>query len=371
MDFNPYADSNGSVPPPKPPQNAISVVVASCGNYVPHLAALMVSIQEHLAPSSILDFIILDGGISPIDKRLLQAQYKKRGAAENTLHFINSSHLFKDIDTYGYISIVTLYRLLLASILPNHSKVIYLDCDLLVLDDLALLWNTPLQGKTIAAAQEIGIQKFTSEHASSKPKTDSLPVKEYLLKQVFTREEQLQSYFQAGVLLIDLEKFKSVFNPQQAQQDLTSHNYWFLDQDILNKYLHHEVVLLDLAWNCLNRMAIVAQDLPSPFHEMALRAFEEPKIVHYAGFVAKPWNHPQAPLAEYYWYYLRQTYWYERVLLGMIQKKRSVFQRLVYQILRPVWRSIPQKIKIKIHPLYIKTLALMGRQGTATKKSDL
>lgn len=39
------------------------------------------------------------------------------------------------------------YRLILPSLLPDLEKILYLDCDLLVLDDIAKLWNTELGGR--------------------------------------------------------------------------------------------------------------------------------------------------------------------------------------------------------------------------------
>lgn len=42
------------------------------------------------------------------------------------------------------------YRLILPSLLPDLEKILYLDCDLLVLDDIAELWDTELGGRSCA-----------------------------------------------------------------------------------------------------------------------------------------------------------------------------------------------------------------------------
>ncbi len=79
-----------------------------------------------------------------------------------------------------HISSAALYRCSLGSILPKSlTRVLYLDCDVLVLDSLAELYNRDLGGNTIAAHQ-VGIALH--EELGVGP----------------------SQYFSSGVMLIDL-----------------------------------------------------------------------------------------------------------------------------------------------------------------------
>ncbi len=53
--------------------------------------------------------------------------------------------------TVGHLDLETYFRLLLPKLIPPCiSKVLYLDCDLLVTDDVSELWELPIKGKKIA-----------------------------------------------------------------------------------------------------------------------------------------------------------------------------------------------------------------------------
>ena len=45
---------------------------------------------------------------------------------------------------------------------------------------------------------------------------------------------------------------------------------------------------------------------------------EQPKIIHYAGFI-KPWTDPDCDFASIYWRYARETPFYERLLKKVVQ----------------------------------------------------
>ena len=51
-----------------------------------------------------------------------------------------------------------------------------------------------------------------------------------------------------------------------------------------------------------------------------LEDLQRPKMVHFAGRDAKPWNNPNATLSLIYWKFLRQTFWYE-IVIGLHQTK--------------------------------------------------
>lgn len=61
------------------------------------------------------------------------------------------------------------YRLLAGRIFPDLDKVLYLDCDLVVLGSLSSIWETDLSDNTLAAVEEI-MTPITQGHLPEVPK---------------------------------------------------------------------------------------------------------------------------------------------------------------------------------------------------------
>jgi lipopolysaccharide biosynthesis glycosyltransferase len=136
-----------------------------------------------------------------------------------------------------------------------------------------------------------------------------------------------------------------------ALNDLKAKRYWFLDQDVLNKYLVGHVKFLDTSWNCVNMSMDVLGGLNVEWAAKAREDFNAPKIIHYAGFEAKPWNNPSAPWSEVYWYYLRRTYWFEVVALQFPAASGNghlIHKGLGYRLIRLIWRNSPNFVKVTL-----------------------
>ncbi len=341
----------------------ITLVVASDNHYVPHLAALIESIKDSLADNVSFELFILDGGISKNNQHLLQKQFDSLLKIQPKLHWIDCTKLYQNIAVRDYFSTATFYRLGLDRLLPNHQRVIYLDCDTIVQGDLAELWQTDLKGCVIGAVTDLIMKHMVNQKTPSTQASGAKPADVYL-RDTLKMGELIDNYFQAGVLLLDLEQLRALNLEQTMIKDLQSQSYWFLDQDILNKYFLGKVHFLDSRWNVVNS----AFDILSSLHESWQKKLEQdaqnPGIIHYAGFEPKPWNNPEAPFAYAYWFYLRRTFWYESVkekkifqtlsVSQSLDKKRGVF----YKLARKIWRLMPVSVKTKLVGLaqwFVKT----------------
>ena len=114
-----------------------------------------------------------------------------------------------------------LYRLLAGIVLPQSvHKLIYLDADTIVHMDIARLWNEEVGGNGLAAIDEISA-------------TQGNPAPQPLVE---TGEIPRNRYFNSGVMLIDLDKWRE--HPEfltNGLKMLTEHPDCFcFDQDILN-----------------------------------------------------------------------------------------------------------------------------------------
>lgn len=335
---------------PPPPENGMSLVIASDNNFVPHLAALIESIKDTTPEQSYLQICVLDGGISPKNRKLLHMQFLKDLKQPGSLHFLDCSHLYKDVDVHMHFSTSTFYRIDLGSILPNHAKVIYIDCDTIVQGDLTELWNLDLNSKAVAAVPDLIMKNFVRHRTPAMKAAGGMPAADYLSTYVGLGSA-IDDYFQAGVIVFDLAHYRQLNVANRALDDLKSKRYWFLDQDILNKYLVGQVKFLDTSWNCVNMIMDILPGLNAEWAAKAKQDFAAPKIIHYAGFEAKPWNNHKAPWAEVYWYYLRKTYWYESVALKFpptSDEGKLINKGKAYVMLRSLWRSLPNSVKVNL-----------------------
>lgn len=335
-----------------PPTNAVTVVIASDDNFVPHLAALIESIKANFSHNRHLDLVIFDGGIKTSNKYLLRWQFET-GFCAGEIRFIDCTNLHKDIATHMHFSVATFYRLSIGDLLPNHKRALYIDCDTIVLDDLAKLFDLRLaEGQVVAAAPDLIMKSFVNNGVPAMREAGGAVSKLYLSEYVGLGDS-FGDYFQAGVILFDLEKYRRLDIAGRAIDDLVRKKYWFLDQDILNKYLRGKVALIDTSWNCVNSVNDISNDLDLEWREKSKQDLSAPKIVHYAGFEAKPWNNKNAPFAHVYWFFLRKTLWYECVLYKF-QNPQSVqyvhVHGVLYKILAIWWRLLPLPVRRRVGP---------------------
>lgn len=158
----------------------------------------------------------------------------------------------------AHISMGATYRLYLPDIL-DIDKVIYLDCDLIVLDDIKELWQYDV--KVIAGVQ------------------DPMYIKQ-------ARKNNLSHlYINSGVLVMNLDAMRKMNYKERIKATQTGeYNLSLLDQDIINiaygEYIEH----LPEKWNVYTKI------YTQTTKEM-IQARNKPSIIHWCGF-EKPWNIP-------------------------------------------------------------------------------
>jgi lipopolysaccharide biosynthesis glycosyltransferase len=193
----------------------------------------------------------------------------------------NASIIFKqfNLDSYRdempvdqYFTVAVYTRLFLTEFVdPSIKKILYLDGDLVVTTDIRELWETDLQGASLAAVPEPHAVPGDSE-------TVSYP------------------YFNSGVMLIDVERWRAanVLPKFLAFAKENAGHLPYHDQDVLNHTFAGKVRLLDYRWNFQSRWAdFVAKKLNmSPEEFRRLR--RSPAIVHFTSKY-KPWFYKDEP----------------------------------------------------------------------------
>ena len=293
--------------------NNVAIAVAANDYFIPYCATFLKSMAEHSNSDKNYDILLLSQDVSDINVKNVK---KMLSAWKNiSLRVLDPSVL---IDQYtfhieGHFSKETYYRLVLPELLPNYDKVLYLDSDMIAMDDVAKIYDEDIDGYLLAACHDADTAGLYNGYRKDK--------KEYTDK-ILKLKEPYQ-YFQAGVLLLNLKEFRKRYTTKQVLDFAVSEKWQLLDQDILNKLCEGAVKYIDMSWNVMvdfagiriNQIIALA---PRWLNEMYQEARKNPKIIHYAG-PQKPWFEPEMDFGMQFWECARGTAYYE-IMLGRMNR---------------------------------------------------
>jgi lipopolysaccharide biosynthesis glycosyltransferase len=265
-----------------------TIVLACAANqsYALPLAVMLRSALDHLAPGYRLDVYAVDDGLDASDRLRVQASLDERV----TMRWLQPRPLSgSTLPTWGRMPDTTYQKLTLGDWLPAEcAKAIWLDCDVLVLDDLARLWEAGMAGRVLLAAQDVRVPMLSSSfgvaaHEELGLKTDA-------------------KYFNAGVLVLDLTRWRESLVKERSAAYLERYRgrVFFWDQEALNAVLAGQWGELDARWNWHPTLERIIDEPSVP---------AEPSVVHFSGNL-KPWSHHGlGHYHELYLQYLDKTAW--------------------------------------------------------------
>jgi len=292
----------------------VAVAFASDANYVPYLATTLRSIINHSSPENNYDLVVLSQGIAGADQQKIKAMTD--GAANLSLRFLDvSAQVDKKTGgffTSAHISVATYYRLFTPAIFDQYSKLLYLDVDLVALADVAELFRVDLDGAVAGAVRDYLAIKDLSRRSNAKWR-----------EQLALRE--VSSYFNAGVMLLDLEQMRGENLEGKWFERLASLKTPRLhDQDILNSVCQGRIKYLDGSWNgaawaeaCGE--TIFSGELPEFLYQEYIESQKAPRILHYYSR-HKPWNLPYLELAEHFWRFAAETPYFDRLIFNNLRR---------------------------------------------------
>ncbi len=241
-------------------------------SYSEQLAVTLASILKNDKHNTKFKVFVLDMGISEENKNKIISlkQYK-----DFSISFIPvNNDLFTDFPTIYHLKVMNYARLLLPS-LVDCSKILFLDCDLLVLGDLTELYNTDFEN------------------------TYACVVKERLSNELYI-QRQLENlgtkfYFNAGVMLLNLDKMRED-DIQAKSLDFTRQHperILLLDQCVLNHVFQDNVKFIDKKYNYQYKLNVS-------------KKYGKSVIVHFVG-KEKPYYGYAHPYENLYYRFLQLT----------------------------------------------------------------
>nr|WP_197501560.1 glycosyltransferase family 8 protein [Hyphomonas sp. Mor2] len=262
--------------------------------FAPHVAATIASIVRHTDPNK-LHILMMQDGFDDEQKEVIES------LADGALFtWIDMSDIeLPDYLVSNHISYATLFRLGLEQLAPEAcQRLIYLDADLIVMDDLQKLWDVDLKGAAIGGVPDPGLS------------VDIPGVDQHWRE---WGDDKAAPYLNAGVMVIDLDQVRRDSGFSKALDVISEHgaDLPYQDQDAINWIYWGQWTELPLEWN-VQRFQLLER-FESYFSAETLAACQDPKIVHFTG-PEKPWNmEGYHPWWWVYWDALADTPYFSQV----------------------------------------------------------
>ena len=273
--------------------NDFKLPVITCldNKYIVPLASMVASLLENISKNVHIELFIIADQIPAKNKGLIEQIGRNKKV---TFHWLDIDPLkFRGLHVDGYATRATYSQFFLAEMLPKSiKKAIFVAADALILDDLYQLWQVDLEGNHICACRDTIVKTVST----------TLGVHNYR-DLGFSKDAP---YFNTGVLLIDMEKWRSdrigLKALEYARKWRNKNPLW--DQGALNAILYDKWKELDSKWNEFPRRVYAARS-------------KNPSIIHFVTYV-KPWKTLRrfaSDEKEWFLEYIGKTPWKMEALL--------------------------------------------------------
>lgn len=262
--------------------DAMNVVISikdDSGNYSKYAGVVISSIFNHLGDSDEVKIHIFNDGNLPQEAINNFIQLGMMNKQEIKFYSIELAEDIRNLPMIkkGFLSEASLYRLLIAEKLDKRiNKALYLDCDIIVNGNIRDIFNVNLK-YSIAAVKDCGIQK------------------NYFLLKKNMAQFNPDSYFNAGVILFNLERIRREHNLlEECLFYLRKYDRDpFTDQSALNYVFENDCMFLPIEFN-----------MP-PCRDSIV---DEAVIWHFSG-ANKPWKTRFSAVDSLWWEEIRKTPW--------------------------------------------------------------
>lgn len=217
-----------------------------------------------LSDKDIYNVYILNNDLASADFTTLKTLYPEHSFIDTKVDnelFKSSTKMRDDTNMTAY------FKLYIPQVIPC-DKVLFLDCDIVVVRPLTQLYNLDLGDKPFAAVKDPLINELALDYKKSIGLTESDP------------------YFNSGVMLFNLKVLRNNYLFQDMLSILQSGKYLrFHDQELLNIVYKNNYEVLPEKYNYLTIFRGIKDLFIYPFRPQVNK---EIVILHYSNL--KPWN---------------------------------------------------------------------------------
>jgi len=220
------------------------------------------------------------------------------------IDFLSMYDLFSDAYYNTRFPKSVYYRLKIPSIFSEEEKMLYLDADIIVTQDLSELYNIDLKDNYLGAVAD-----GTRSTKKGDPYLKELGI-------------DVSGYVNSGVIIWNSKKCREDGIEEKFKEYIDSRKtIKYPDQDTINVVCYDKILSLPLKYNCQ-----VCYPLDENFNKskMVKKCFanhedwwedgrKNPIIIHYA-YPTKPWNEPNGIFfAEKWWQLAERSYFWDAI----------------------------------------------------------
>ena len=263
----------------------IPIVYAVDDNYAPFLCVSLKSILDNMNKDYFLKVYILNTGISEKNKSRI-IEIAEENCNDVDVEYVDVADRMDSLKDKthlrDYYTNAIYYRIFIPSLFPQYEKIIYIDCDIVLINDISKLYNVDLGDNIVAAVHEEAMSSFDCFGSYSEE---------------FLGVPRMQ-YFNSGLLVINTAEYRKETIETKFINLMLSEKFEVApDQDYLNVLLKDRVKLVDVGWN---KTPIPGKKFPDKLIS----------LIHYK-LNFKPWHYKGVRYEEFFWKYAKETPFYD------------------------------------------------------------
>lgn len=212
-----------------------------------------------------------------------------------------------EVDNYPY----EIYYRYYAPLILKYKKIIYLDCDIIVLDDIAKLYFEDIGNKTIGACIDFI----------------------YYYKQNYI--------FNSGVILFDCKKFEENKIREKCIDLIEKNNFKYPDQDALNIVCKDDIFLLSVKYNYQISLSF-SYKFKQNISKFKNDFLDKPIIIHFS-YNTKPYKNISSYYNKYFWKYAKNTPYFDELINKYID---DPYEKLICSPIQDVYIDLIKDGKI-------------------------
>lgn len=266
----------------------IPIVYAVDDNYAPFLCVSLKSILDNMNKDYFLKVYILNTGISEKNKSRI-IEIAEENCNDVDVEYVDVADRMDSLKDKthlrDYYTNAIYYRIFIPSLFPQYEKIIYIDCDIVLINDISKLYNVDLGDNIVAAVHEEAMSSFDCFGSYSEE---------------FLGVPRMQ-YFNSGLLVINTAEYRKEAIETKFINLMLSEKFEVApDQDYLNVLLKDRVKLVDVGWN---KTPIPGKKFPDKLIS----------LIHYK-LNFKPWHYKGVRYEEFFWKYAKETPFYDDLI---------------------------------------------------------
>lgn len=249
-------------------KTAIPIVLAFTPSYFVPAATCLLSVLDHAPCAESFHVICLLS--EPLGQKVTDQLYAL-DPERLRFTFVDMHGKLNEIYVDERYTVAASYRLLLPELLPEYNKVIYMDCDVIVRNNIADLYRaTDLYGLYMAGVFEATLDS-QHDHMQAIGCTPG-------------------RYINSGFLLMNLELLRRDTMVPKFLQSAQQEGLQFPDQDVINQLCAGRIVGLAPYYNAIRTYFLpqYKTDFLRYYSLADWKAVRQHGTVHYTG--SKPWN---------------------------------------------------------------------------------